>query len=319
MPDVELAIIGGGVAGLTAGLFAVRAGVDTVLLERMGTGGQMINADRVENYPGFPNGIKGYELAPLLAEQAMNAGLRIDYVEAQVVRRAERGFAIETDDERIGARAVIITAGSTLARLGIPGEEEFFGRGVSQCAVCDGDFFREQPVAVIGGGDSAMDEALYLAEITSSVTVVHRRDQLRAADVLVKQARAHPNITFLLNAEAVAIEGNETVEALQVRVSGAGSRRLQVAGVFVYVGLRPNTAMLADVLPLDAAGHIPVDPWMRTSLPGLLAAGDIRQHSARQYITAAGDGATAALAAHRYLRAGEWTARSETHQFPTSV
>jgi thioredoxin reductase (NADPH) len=319
MADVELAIVGGGVAGLTAGLFAVRAGLDTVLLERMGTGGQMINADRVENYPGFPNGIKGYELAPLLAEQAMNAGLRIEYSEVQAVRWADGCLAVETDIERVLADAVIIAAGSTLARLGIPGEEEFYGRGVSQCAVCDGDFFQGQPVAVIGGGDSAMDEALYLAEIASSVTVVHRRDELRAANVLARQAREHPNIRFIFNAEAEAIEGGETVEALRVRVSGEEERRLDVAGVFVYVGLKPNTTMLGDLLTLDAGGHIPVDPWMRTSVLGLLAAGDIRQHSARQYITAAGDGATAAFAAHRYLRAGEWTGWSETHQFHTPV
>lgn len=317
MVDVELAILGGGIAGLTAGLFAVRAGLDTVLLERMGTGGQMINADRVENYPGFPTGIKGYELAPLLAEQAMNAGLRIEYAEVQAVRRNEGRFAVETDGERVLTEAVIVALGSTLARLGIPGEDEFYGRGVSQCAVCDGDFFHDQPVAVIGGGDSAMDEALYLAEIASSVIVVHRRDVPRATNVLAQRAQAHPNIRFLFHTEATAVEGSETVEALRVRGSDGAEERLDVAGVFVYVGLRPNSAMLADLLSLDAGGHIPADPWMRTAAPGLLAAGDIRQHSARQYITAAGDGATAAIAAHRYLRAKEWTAGSETHPFPT--
>jgi thioredoxin reductase (NADPH) len=318
MAAVELVIIGGGVAGLTAGLFAVRAGLDAVVLERMGAGGQLINADRVENFPGFPTGIKGYELAPLLTEQAINAGVRIEYAEAQAIRPTPEGYTIETEGEPWAARAVIVAAGSTLARLGIPGEETFFGRGVSQCAVCDAEFFRDQPVAVIGGGDSAMDEALYLAEVASRVTVVHRRRQFRAAAVLAERVRSHPRIAMLVDAQATAIEGGETVEALRVRAAG-GEQRLPVAGVFIYVGLRPNSSLLGDLLPLDGGGHIPVDPWMRTSLPGLLAAGDIRQHSARQFVTAAGDGATAALAAHRYLRTGEWTAESETHHISTRI
>ncbi len=300
MIATELAIIGGGVAGLTAGLYAVRDRVETVLLERMGTGGWLVNADQVENFPGFPQGIKGYELAPLISEQAMNAGLRIEFAEVRALRRAEGGFVVETDGEPVRARAVIAASGSSLAKLGIPGEAEFEGRGVSGCATCDGEFFRDQAVAVIGGGDSAFDEALYLAKICASVTILHRSPP-RAQRVLVERAMAHPRIA-LRRGEAAAIEGGETVTALHLRDGAV----LPVAGVFIYVGLRPNTAYLADLVPLDAGGHVPVDLWMRTPVPGLLAAGDLRQHSARQLVASAGDGATAALAAIRYLCAGEW-------------
>lgn len=302
MIATELAIIGGGVAGLTAGLYAVRDRVDTVLLERMGTGGWLVNADQVENFPGFPQGIKGYELAPLISEQAMNAGLRIEFAEVQALRRVDGAFIIETDGEPVRARAVIAASGSSLAKLGIPGEAEFEGRGVSSCATCDGEFFRDQAVAVIGGGDSAFDEALYLAEICASVTILHRSPP-RAQRVLVERAMAHPRIT-LRRGEAAAIEGTETVTALRLRDGAV----LPVAGVFIYVGLRPNTGYLTGLVPLDGGGHVPVDLWMRTPVPGLLAAGDLRQHSARQLVASAGDGATAALAAIRYLRAGEWGA-----------
>ena len=306
MPDIELLIIGGGAAGLTAGLYAARARLGTVLLERMGPGGQIVNADAVENYPGFPGGIKGYELAPQIAQQAMDAGLRVEFAEAQALRPVDGWHVVETDGETYRARAVIVAAGSTLARLGVPGEEEFLGNGVSSCAVCDGEFFRDQPVAVVGGGDSAMDEALYLTEIASQVTVIHRRRELRAARVLAERAQAQPKIRFRWDTVVAGIEGADTVQAVRLHGPGGAGERLEVSGVFVYVGLQPNSAFLRDVVDLDGAGHIPVDLWMRTPVPGLLAAGDIRQHSARQLISAAGDGATAALAAERYLRQGDW-------------
>ncbi len=305
MRDVELAIIGGGVAGLTAGLYAAWSRLDAVLIERMGTGGQIINADSVENFPGFPGGIKGYELAPLIAQQAMDAGLPVVFDEALRLRATDGALLVESESETYRARAVIVTAGSTLARLGVPGEEQFEGRGVSYCAVCDGDFFRDQAVAVVGGGDSAMDEALYLAGIASEITVVHRRDELRAARTLVERARAEPKIRFRWHTTVASIDGGETVESIRLRAAG-GDETLPVAGVFIYVGLRPNTSLLGGIVELDAAGHVPVDMWMRTAVPGLLAAGDIRQQSARQLVSAAGDGATATLAAARFLRHGEW-------------
>lgn len=308
MADADLVIVGGGVAGLTAGLYAAWNRLDAVLLERMGTGGQIINADTIENFPGFPGGIKGYELGPQIAEQAMAMGLRVEYAEAQGLGSEAGLHVVRTDGEEWRCKAVIVAVGSTLARLGCPGETEFEGRGISYCAVCDGDFFRDQPVVVVGGGDSAMDEALFLAEITSGVTVLVRSQELRAAEALAERARAHPKIAFRWNTELRAIEGAEAVERIAVE-GPAGAETLACTGVFIYAGLQPNTSIFRDALPVDAAGHISVDAWMRTPVPGVLAAGDIRQHSARQLVTVAGDGATAAIGAARYLRDGVWPAR----------
>jgi thioredoxin reductase (NADPH) len=304
--DVDLVIVGGGVAGLTAGLYAAWHKLDAVLLERMGTGGQIINADTVQNFPGFPGGIKGYELGPQIAEQAMALGLRVEYAEAQALGSEAGAHVVRTDGEEYRARAVILAVGSTLARLGCPGEEELTGRGVSYCAVCDAEFFRGQPVAVVGGGDSAMDEALYLAEVASAVTILVRGEELRATETLAERARAHPKIAFRWHTEVTAIEGGEAVERVRLRDPDGAEGTLDCGGVFIYTGLQPNTEPFRDVLPLDAAGHIPADAWMRTAVPGVFVAGDIRQHSARQLVTAAGDGATAAIAAARYLKDGVW-------------
>jgi thioredoxin reductase (NADPH) len=285
--DVDLAIVGGGVAGLTAGLYAAWHRLDAVLLEQMGTGGQIVNADTVRNFPGFPGGIKGYELGPQIAEQAMDLGLRIEYAEVHGLGSEGDRHVVHTSGDQYRARAVILAVGSTIARLGCPGEAEFEGKGVSYCAVCDAEFFRDQTVVVVGGGDSAMDEALYLAEVAD-------------------QARVHPRIEFRWNSELAAIEGAESVERVRVSGPDGAAQSIQCSGVFLYIGLRPNTSIVGDVLPVDAAGHIPVDPWMRTLVPGIFAAGDIRQHSARQLVTVAGDGATAAIAAARYLKDGNW-------------
>jgi thioredoxin reductase (NADPH) len=309
--DVDLAIIGGGVAGLTAGLYAAWHRLDALLLERMGTGGQIINADTIRNFPGFPSGIKGYELGPQIAQQAMDMGLRVEYADVQALGSEGGLHVLQTDGDQYRARAVIVAVGSTIARLGCPGEEEFEGRGVSYCAVCDAEFFRDQPVVVVGGGDSAMDEAIVVAEAASSVTLLIRGHEHQAAAALAEQALAHPKVHARWNTELAAIEGGDAVE--RVRISSDGeSQTLDCNGVFIYVGLKPNTALFRDVLPVDAAGHIPVDPWMRTPVPGVFAAGDIRQHSARQLVTAAGDGATAAIAAARYLKDGAWPSTPET-------
>lgn len=311
MADVDLTIIGGGVAGLTAGLYAAWHRLDAVLLERMGTGGQIINADTIRNFPGFPGGIKGYELGPQVAQQAIDLGLRIEYAEAQALGSEGGLHVVQTDGEEYRARAVIVAVGSTIARLGCPGEEEFEGRGVSYCAVCDAEFFRDQPVVVVGGGDSAMDEALFLAGVASSVTLLIRDERVHAAAALAEQALAHPTISVRWNTELTAIEGGESVERVRVDSDGA-SQSIECNGVFIYVGLQPSTGIFRDVLPVDSAGHIPVDPWMRSPVPGVFAAGDIRQHSARQLVTVAGDGATAAIAAARYLKDGIWPAVAQT-------
>lgn len=303
--ELDLVIVGAGAAGLAAALYAARARLASVTVERMGAGGQLINVDRIDDYPGFPDGIAGYDLGPRLAEQAMTAGARIEYGEITAIVPDHGAWRLRGDGLDYRANAVIIAAGSTLARLGVPGEEDFAGRGVSSCATCDGEFFRDQEVAVVGGGDSALDEAEFLSGICAGITIIHRDAELAAAAVLRECARANPKLRFLGETVVEAIRGNGSVEALDLRNLTTGeSTNLPVSGVFIYVGLKPNSGFLSELLPLDAAGHIPTDIWMATAQPGIFAAGDIRQHSARQLGSCIGDGITAAIAAERYIRGG---------------
>lgn len=303
----EIVIVGGGAAGYTAGLFAARDRRRTLLLERFSSGGQVLNCEHIENFPGFPDGIAGYTLGPVLQQQATSAGLEVQMSEVASVRREGAELVLDTDAGAVRARALVVAAGSSFATLGVPGEDQFVGKGISHCASCDGSFFMGQAVAVVGGGDAAIDEALHLTQYASQVTVIHRRDALRATAVLQERARGHAKIKFRWNAAVRAIEGAEGVQRLAVEDLGSGERALlPVSGVFIYVGLRPNTDFLGGLVPLTASGHIVTDLWMRTAVPGITAAGDIRAQSARQLVTAAGDGATAALAAIRYLHTGEW-------------
>ena len=306
-PEYDLAIVGGGAAGLTAGLYGCRAGLRTVLLERMMTGGQVINAEKIENFPGFPDGISGAELGPLLQDQATRYGLEVQLSEVSGLRRDEPRWVVETYGDELRANAVIIAGGSTLRRLGVPGEEQLHGAGVSYCATCDGAFFIDQTVGVVGGGDSALDEAAVLTEFASRVIVFHRDDRLSGQKVLQDRVLSNPKIEVRWNTIVTDIVGERQVEAVSTLDSTSGeTSRTDLSGVFIYVGLDPNTQYLGDLLPLDNAGHIPTDIWMRTAAPGVFAAGDIRQASAAQLVSAAGDGATAAIAAQRYLDSGEW-------------
>ena len=307
--DYDVLIIGGGLAGMTAGLYAARYGRPTAILERMMGGASIINIDRIDNYPGFPDGVSGAELAPMVQEQAMKAGAEFVMGEAESIARTEGGpegglLAVESDAGILRAPTVIIAAGSTLRQLGIPGEAEFFGRGVSQCATCDGPMFSGETVGIVGGGDSAADEALVLAQYAAQVLLFHRRDALRAQAAVAQAVAASPNIELCWNTEITAIAGGDTVAAVKTRNAATGQEsETPLAGLFVYVGLQPNAALAAGLLETDGAGHIPVNLSMETAIPGLYAVGDIRQHSSSQLISAAGDGATAALAAHRYLAA----------------
>jgi thioredoxin reductase (NADPH) len=303
----DIVIVGGGAAGFTAGMYAARDRCRALLLERMAAGGQVLNCEHIENYPGFPDGVAGYTLGPLLQQQAMHLGLGVQLADVEAVQLAGELKVLHTGDGAIHTQALIIATGSSFTPLGVPGEEAFFGRGVSHCATCDGAMFMEQPVAVIGGGDAALDEALYLTQYASQVTVVHRRDTLRACRLLQERAQANAKLTFRWNTVVRAIEGNDVVQRLQVEDVKTGEQSaLDVAGVFPYPGLTPNTQFLNGLVPLNASGQIITDLWMRTAVPGILAAGDVRGDSARQLIAAAGDGATAALAAIRYLRTGQW-------------
>lgn len=298
----QLIIIGGGPAGLSAGLYASRSKLDTLLIEKAGLGGQILNAEMVENYPGFPQGISGAELGALIAQQATKYGLPTAFAEVQgiEIRGAEK--IVSTSEGQYRAKALIIAAGSEYSKLGVPGEEEFTGRGVSYCAMCDGAFFRDQVVAVVGGGNVALNDALFLTRFATKVIVIHRRDQLRATKILQDRAFANPRIEFLWDTVVESIIGDKLVREIRLRnvKTGKGSS-LEVSGIFVAVGLRPNTGYLKGLLALDEGGFIPVNNQMETEVPGVFAAGDIRSRSIRQVVSAAGDGATAAIVAERFL------------------
>jgi thioredoxin reductase (NADPH) len=303
MQDFDLVIIGAGVAGLTAATFAARYGHKVAVVERMGAGGQIVNADSIENFPGFPRGIAGHELGPLLHEQAEAAGanVRLDTIEAIELAGPHR--IVHGAADTLRARSVIIAAGSAPRPLGIPGEAQFRGKGVSHCASCDGPLFAGQEVCVIGGGDSALDEALVLVRHAVRVTVFHRDASLGAQQALLDRAAATPKIELRLATSVEEILGKDVVSGLRLRATGTGASSVRdVSGVFIYVGLTPNTAFLRGILALDSTGHIETDTMMRTSVEGIFAAGDIRKNSVAQLAAAAGDGATAAIAASRYLK-----------------
>ena len=309
MPSTyDIIIIGGGAAGFTAGLYAARDRCTALVIERFSAGGQVLNCEHIENYPGFPDGIAGYSLGPTLQQQAANMGAEMKLAEVQSLRLDGDTKVLQTDDGELHTKAVIIACGSSFTKLGIPGEGEFVGKGVSHCASCDGSFFMNEPVAVVGGGDAALDEGIHLTQYVSQVTVIHRRDQLRACALLQERARANEKLQFRWNTVVRAIEGDSGVQRLQLEDVKTGERsQLDVTGAFIFAGLTPNTEFLKDVVPLNESGHIVTDLWMRTSVPGVFAAGDVRADSSRQLISAAGDGATAALAAVRYVRTSQWS------------
>ena len=303
----DVIVIGGGAAGYTAAMFTARERLRTVVVERFASGGQVLNCEHIDNYPGFPDGIAGYTLGPALQQQADAAGAEVRMSEVAAVRREGEEIVVETDGEPLRSRVLIVASGSRFATLNVPGEEEFVGKGISHCASCDGSFFMNQPVAVVGGGDAAVDEATHLTQYASQVTVIHRRDTLRAAAALQERARANGKIRFRWNAAVRAIDGAEGVQRLLVEDLATGAREpMAVSGVFIYAGLTPNTEFLGGRVPLAETGQIVTDLEMRTAVPGILAAGDVRAASARLLVASAGDGATAARAALRYLRAGTW-------------
>jgi thioredoxin reductase (NADPH) len=298
----DVIIIGGGPAGLSAGLYAARARLSTLLIEKGIFGGQIANAERVENYPGFPDGISGYELGELMHRQAKKYDLETVAAEVIGIELVERGKVIRTTEGEFLAKAVILAGGAEPNRLGVPGEEKFVGKGVSYCATCDGPFFREQVVAVVGGGDSAVEEGILLTRFASKVILIHRRNQLRASKLLQERAFANKKMEFLWDTVVEEILGDDKVKGLRVRnVKTGQGKNLEVSAVFIYVGLHPSTDYLSGLLSLYGEGHIPTNEEMETEIPGIFAAGDIRKNSSRQVITAAGDGATAALSAERYL------------------
>ncbi len=302
--EYDVVIIGGGPAGLTAGIYTARARLKSLLIERGATGGWIVNAGVVENYPGFPDGINGLELAEAMHQQAVKFGLETLTAEVTGLELKDEQRVVKTSEGDVAARAVIVAGGSDQVKLGVPGEEEFIGRGVAYCAICDGYFYRDVPVAVVGGGNAAINEALELTKFASKVTIIHRREELRATKILQERAFAEPKIEFAWNTVVEAVEGEDTVKKLRLKNVRSGEKStLEISGVFVAVGFRPNTGYLKSVLTLDDNGTIITNEKMETAVPGIFAAGDIRSSSIRQVAAAVGDGAVAAIYAERYIAA----------------
>lgn len=301
--DHQLIIIGGGPAGLTAGLYAARDRLQVILVEKGVAGGQVLVTDWVDNYPGFPDGVSGADLIEKIASQAKRFGLEIK--NANVVKielTGEEKKLIFESGEELTCQALIICTGARPNKLGIPGEKELTGKGVSYCGTCDGPFFKDKEIVVVGGGDTAIQEADFLTKFASKVTVIHRRDELRATKVLQEKAFANKRIEFIWNANVVAIQGEREVERIKVRSNNGEESEIAVSGVFILIGTIPNNEVLPlEQLGADEFGFVITDDEMQTKMPGVMAAGDIRSKRVRQIINAAGEGAVAAIAAEHYL------------------
>lgn len=302
MEKKELVIIGGGPAGLSAGIYASRAEVETVLLERGVPGGLVMSTHFIENYPGFGEGIGGPELMIEMDKQARRFGLEILSKSVDSIGVTDKGIIIKTSSGDINAGAVIIATGVSHQLLGVKGEAQFTGRGVSYCATCDGAFFRGKSVAVVGGGDAAVEEANFLTRFADKVYIIHRRDELRATKIVQKKAFENPKIDFVWSSVVEEIQGTDTVNTLIVKNVRSNERKpLSVEGAFIYVGNKPNSDLVKDIVNLDQNGFIITDENMMTSSKGIYAAGDVRQKFLRQVVTAVADGAIAAVAAGKYL------------------
>lgn len=302
---VELVIVGGGPAGLTAGLYAKRTNLDAVLLERGLPGGQLLNTELIDDYPGLPE-VGGQELAELMTRHATKFGLEIETLAVTGIKKLENGdFRITTAENGpvFRAKAVILTAGGTPHKLGIPGEEEYAGKGVSYCAICDGAFFKGETIAVVGGGDAATEEGDFLTRYAEKVYLIHRRGELRAQPILQDRVFANPKMEVIWDTVVEEALGDERgLNRLRLKnLVSDEERSLEVTGLFVFIGFRPNTGLLENHAEHDAAGYLITDRDMRTSIPGLFVAGDVRAQLTRQITTAVGDATTATIAAEKYL------------------
>lgn len=302
MKEWDLVIVGGGPAGLSAGIYGARARLQTLIVEKLACGGQAATTHRIGNYPGFARGIKGPELMEQMEKQAQSQGVEVLYAEAKGLRAESSGYVLLTDGEEIKSKALIIATGTTPNPLGVPGEGEFRGRGVSYCATCDGAFFQGKDVVVVGGGNSAAEGALFMTRFARKVYVVHRRDQLRATKILQEFLASHSKIELLWNKVVKEIQGETFVErVLLADTKGGEDLAIDASGVFVYIGNSPNSEWIKSHVEVDERGYIITDERMRTSLPGVFAAGDVRRTPLRQVVTAVADGAVAAVEADAYL------------------
>jgi len=298
----DLIIIGGGPAGLTAAIYAARGGLKTAVVESMMPGGQAAATEKIDNYPGFPEGVSGFDLTSSFYKQAINQ--KADFIFEPVVSMNLQGSVkqVQTNQQKLEAKAIIIAAGSKPSPLGAKGEDTFHGKGVSYCATCDGAFFRDRKVAVVGGGNAALEEAVYLTKFASEVYIIHRRDQFRAAQIAVDKAKNNPKISFVLDSVVEEIHGSDKVENIIVRnVKTDKKNELKVDGIFIYIGTQPNTQFVSDYFKTDEKGYIITDSLLRTNVDGVYAAGDIRNTPLRQVATAVGDGALAAVQVEKYL------------------
>lgn len=305
-------VIGGGIAGCTAAMYALRYGLDVEMLEMVSPGGQVATATTIENYPGFPEGISGPDLAQRVHEQATEMGVPVTMAEAKNIREREGGgWVVETSQGDMETISIIIATGSVPRSLKVPGEDQLRGRGVSYCATCDGFFYRDQVVAVVGGGNTAIEEAMYLSNIAEKVYVIHRRDELRAEDYAAQQAFATENIEILWDTVVTAINGEDAVESLDLENTKTGDTDvLEVDGVFIAIGHVAKTEWLEDLLELDN-GFVITDDRMQTNQPGIFACGDIRNTVLRQIATAVGDAAISAYTAHTYVQSAKARMREQ--------
>lgn len=299
--EYDVVIIGGGPAGLAAGVYAARGRRKTVLLEKGVIGGQIALTELVENYPGIKS-INGFDLAQAMLEQAESYGMEAAYVEVSGIERIGDLWTVHTSDGDYTAKAIVMTAGADYNKLGVPGEEAMIGKGVSYCATCDAAFFKDLETVVVGGGDAALEEAIFTTRYATKVTLVHRRDELRGSAILQERAFANDKIEFKWNTVVTEILGDQQVTGAKLKdvVTGEESE-MATSAVFIFIGQHPNTDLLGDLVPMDKGLHIIVDEWMRTPQPGLFAAGDVRQNSARQVASSVGDGVTAAIGAEHYI------------------
>ena len=301
---VKILVLGSGPAGLSAALYAARAELAPVVLTGVQLGGQVALTYRVENYPGFPEGVGGGQLGELFQKQAEHFGARVEFDTANRVDFSQRPFKVKTDGGEYLADSVIVATGASPNQLKVPGENELTGRGVSYCATCDGWFFKDRKVIVVGGGDSALEEGLFITRYASSVTIIHRREELRASPVLQKRAAEHPRVSFIWNTVITEVVGSDKVEAVRLKnLKTGGETVLQTDGAFIFIGHTPNTQMFKGQLEMDNRGYLKINDRMQTSVPGVFAGGEAADPNFRQVVTSAGMGAAAAIEATRYLEA----------------
>lgn len=303
MKEFQVIVIGAGGAGLTAALYTSRAKLSTAVFEKLVPGGQIAVTDLVENYPGFPDGVLGPDIAMKMEEQAKKYGTEVIYTEVSKLEKNGTGFVVHTAGGDYHAKALILATGASFRMLNVPGEKELTGKGVSYCATCDGAFFRDKEVVVVGGGDSALQEGLFLTRFATKVTIVHRRDKLRASAILQQRAQEHEKIEFIWNTVVEKVQGETNVKSVQLKnVESGETREFKTDGIFIFIGHDPNTKFLGDFVKLTEDGYVASDQGsVKTSVPGVFAAGEIRKGATKQLVAACGEGCEAALAAQEFL------------------